>query len=282
LIFTNYVGIQKIGVVIDRFTGDEVWNQPVVGYRILPLRSQDILNPIEREGRKIYPVQLRVKLYWADDNVPTDYVSVPFSIANHSKDEESILSDEIPEGYTGRAIAFKLFFDAPLRINGDGTEVIEAGRIVGEGIWSHQEKPPVGNAKSLNQTHPDFIWLPLRLGEESGGANPYIRERQVRSLQNGQSGGGGSGGSAQKLVLGLKASEFRGYISGDDMVRNRVKRRINFILKREGLTARLTNSDIEVNGESVRIAFDPELVASQGARIQELIIEAGYSLTNES
>ena len=44
-ILTNYVGLNGIGVALDRFTGSEIWNQPLSGYRFLPIRQEDIGEP---------------------------------------------------------------------------------------------------------------------------------------------------------------------------------------------------------------------------------------------
>jgi hypothetical protein len=33
IVFTNYMGKLKLPVLLDRYTGEQVWNQPGVGYR---------------------------------------------------------------------------------------------------------------------------------------------------------------------------------------------------------------------------------------------------------
>ncbi|MEK6704810.1 MAG: hypothetical protein AABZ06_03395 [Bdellovibrionota bacterium] len=188
LIMTNYVGILKMGLVIDRFTGDQVWNQPVVGYRILPIRTRDILQPITRNGRMIYPVFLRMKFYWANDEVYETHVSAPFDIKKtaDSEDIESIITNG--EDYAGRLLKFTLFFDEPVQVNTTGTEVLSSGRILSEGIWDHR----VNKGYDLDSTHPDFIWLPTQLYKSAGSANPYVLPRNVYAIIGVGAGGGSS------------------------------------------------------------------------------------------
>ena len=208
LLFTNFMGVMKQGLAIDRFTGDEVWNQPVAGYRILPIRSEDI-HPVEKDkktGRKIYPVSLRMKLFWGDDKVEEGGIGLPFDIYKQTKDTEEV--EDIWKGkmdfhwgknqeithYDGRLLKFKLFFDKPLLMS---SEVIvkSVGKIVG-GIWDHQENPEnylydgeegAEKYSALNHTHPDFIWSPIDYIPHSdwpGERNPYLRPKDVLSVYN--------------------------------------------------------------------------------------------------
>ncbi len=204
LTFTNYVGVLKQGVVIDRFTGDEVWNQPIVGYRLLPLRTADLL-PAESDptGARVYPISFRVKIYWANDNVAEDHVSKPFDIAR-TNDQEELEESYLEPDYTGRYLEFKLFFDAKPTL--ESGQLRSSGRMVGKGIWGHQEHPvPLSWA---NHTHPDFIWAPTQLDQYRSGqnGNPHITEAGVRGLLRG-SGGGARPGASITHVLSFKRSD---------------------------------------------------------------------------
>src|SRR5690606_22330059 len=78
LLLTNYIGLGKSGFVIDRFTGDEVWNQPLVGYRFEKLTPDSL--GYDPDSQQHY-VQLTVTIYWAYDGVEGAFLSaVPFDI----------------------------------------------------------------------------------------------------------------------------------------------------------------------------------------------------------
>ncbi len=181
-ILTNYVGLMGTSVVIDRFTGDEVWNHPVAGYRFLPIRKEDRLAAVTRSGRTLYPVFLRVKLYWTNDGVPASYLSQGFDIRQTGDDERIRRTWANPNEFEGRILKFTLFLDAPIETDAAGARVLSAGRIVGEGIWHHQQV----KVARPDETHPDFIWLPTRLMSGSGDANPHIRSTVVSQIIRGE------------------------------------------------------------------------------------------------
>jgi len=268
LIFTNYVGIKGMGVVIDRFTGDEVWNQPIVGYRILPIREADILPEVENEaGYVLYPVKIRMKIYWANDGVPEEYISNPFDIKSTS-DSQSV--EDFGEDYTGRFLSFKLFFDKPLEI--EGSKIAKAGRIVGDGIWDHQENPPRG-AKSLNHTHPDFIWSPLDLDlAGQGNANPALKEANVRmAIEGTRSGPVDSSVSSTQTDFDF---QFNLPDFGPDAGEGVVRQRVLFLLKRDGIDATLGFQDIVISGSTVKLRiYVPNGIKE--SRLNKLFSEAG-------
>jgi hypothetical protein len=269
LIFTNYVGVMKQGVVIDRFTGDEVWNQPIVGYRILPLRQADILDAETNEaGYTVYPVKIRMKIYWANDGVPEEYVSQPFDI-KESSDNQSL--EDFGSDYDARYLSFKLFFDKPLEL--EGGKVVKAGRIVGDGIWDHQENPP-SNAKALNQTHPDFIWAPLDLDSSHANGNPAISADNVRlaleGLGSGPIGPETESSSEMEFRFGLK--DFDG-----EQDEHHVRERVQFVLNREGIRTRILLRDISFSGSSVSVKVRFPDGASQD-RVHRLLAEAGLQV----
>lgn len=180
LIFTNYVGMREIGVVIDRFTGDEVWNQPIAGYKMLPIRSEDIREPKSEGGKRVYPVLLRMNIFWANDNVPANSVSQGFDI-KRAPEKFQVEDFSYNDSYAGRSLAFFLYFDSPLRVSSDGRFIANAGNIVGDGVWYHQALEGRKYYKDFNNTHPDFIWLPTRaLGASARGSrNPSFSPESI-------------------------------------------------------------------------------------------------------
>lgn len=179
LSFMNHVGASGKSLVIDRFSGNEVWNQPLVGYRILPLRSED-LGEQTIEGVRHHYAQFRMKIYWAQDNVEPGHVSRGFNIA---KTSDSEYHDDINSDYDQRLLKFKLFFDAPVEIDSTGTKILKAGNLVNEGRWYHQENPSTAYT-TINHTHPDFLWYPQTayVDTSRGYGNPYINVKNIESV----------------------------------------------------------------------------------------------------
>lgn len=178
LIFTNQLGIQKMGVAIDRYTGDQVWNQPVAGYRILPFRKEDV-GIKEVNGLKLNYLNVRMKIYWADDGVLENHVSSKFDI-NSMSDLE--MDDNVPRDYVMRMLEFKLFFDRPVVISSDGKKIEGDPMMVHDGLWKAQE---MEENFYVDQTHPDFIWQPINpFITQNGYANHFIDPKLVRKLFN--------------------------------------------------------------------------------------------------
>jgi hypothetical protein len=182
-IFTNYVGVRRTGLVIDRHTGDQVWNQPIAGYRILPIRKGDIKQAKTENGQTVYPVFIRFKMFWAEDGVGELEISKSFDI--NRTDDTMTYHDEYNHHYTGRSIAFYLFFDAPVKVDEDGKTVLEAGNVVGDGVWYHQTKEGAKKWKEvIVNTHPDFIWLPRKIinRRRRRSRPPEMTEVRVRKI----------------------------------------------------------------------------------------------------
>jgi len=188
LILTNYLGMQKVGVVIDRFTGDQVWNQPLAGYRLLPIAKSNIKYPKVKNGKKVYPVLLKANIYWAEDGVWEHEISDPFNYEKDTNDNFMIGDFAVSHHYKGRSLAFYLYFDAPVTVTSDGKLIKSAGRIVGDGIWYHQTKSGksvyLKNNINFNDTHPDFIWFPTKVNDQSGRnyRNPEVNSTKVSAI----------------------------------------------------------------------------------------------------
>jgi len=167
LVLTNYIGERETGVVIDRFTGDQVWNQPLVGYKFLPIRKADIREPVIRRENKLYPVLIRTNIFWANDSVAADTVSLPFDI---KKATDKFITEgdfKYNDHFTGRSLAFFLYFDKKVKVSKKGKKISSAGNIVGEGVWYHQTDEGMRYVNDFNNTHPDFMWLPTKVSDSN-------------------------------------------------------------------------------------------------------------------
>ncbi len=255
LIFTNTIGAEKSGVVVDRFTGDEVWNQPVVGYRLLPLRAEDIAEV--RDGNRTYwSVKTRIKFYWANDlGTPAGHVSKPFDI-NKISDEEDV--EHLGQDYEGRYLAFRLNFDAPVTVSADGLKVVSAGRMVGDGLWDHQENSRNLSGDELNGTHPDFIWLPTDpIQDYNGYGNPFMDARIVDKITRQQTVQPTPAPATLKLVFSARAFA--------TLTPDAVKKDVAKVIRRESIRHAIYLADIKVTASQVvvgvRFADKPDAAA---------------------
>ncbi len=165
LVLTNYIGNREVGVVIDRYTGDQVWNQPLAGYKFLPIRDVDIREPVIRGDKKLYPVLIRTNIFWANDSVAANTVSEPFDIKK-AYSKFVIKGDfRYNDHYTGRSLGFFLYFKKKVKVRSGGTKVSSAGEIIGEGVWYHQTDEGMRYYDDFNDTHPDFMWLPTKVSD---------------------------------------------------------------------------------------------------------------------
>lgn len=273
LIFTNYVGAQQTGIVIDRFTGDEVWNQPVVGYRILPLRPSDITEV--RDGNRSYwSVFLRIKIYWANDlGTHPAHLSDEFDITK-TTDYDSLESFGVD--YEGRFLQFRLNFDAPVRISADGTRVLAAGNMLGDGIWEHQEDSRNYPLHRHNEMHPDFIWLPLDpIQDFSGYGNPHVDPRVVAQISAGQPAQDGASTAIDlKLVFAPRA------FGGAPLDPEVVKKAVAQVIRRDGIRHAIYLRDISISRSRVSVIVKfPHGVNAQA--LSELFRAAGMDVRIE-
>ena len=272
LITTNYVGLKKTGVIIDRDPGEEVWNQPVVGYRLLPIEA-DAIRVEERGGKKIWAVPMKMKLYWSNDlQTPPGVLSKPLDVAKHTNDTDE-LEEDLPTGtkgetiYEARLLEFTLFFDSEVKVAGGGKKVVAAGRIVGDGIWGMQMNPRQYDEGDLKQSHPDFVWLPTNpiLDLTNGYGNPFMVDKVVRKIFKGHQGGSTEPDdekddkkdqqiSSFKVVF--PASAFENLQEIDDVS---VRRKLRRIFSRAGHKVSMAAEDVDVKKTRVAlIATFPE------------------------
>lgn len=159
LVLTNIVGRQRRSIVFDRYTGVEIWNQPLVAYEIAAVRPEDYLGP-DPEYPGLYRVNMTTKIYWAADDVSPDAVTPTFGWKNS-------------DFFESRKLKYELWVDAPLEFDSSGTllrsgDVVITDSGVG-GRWKNGIDPEV-----LVESHPDFMWLPLSYAPSSGYKNPRM------------------------------------------------------------------------------------------------------------
>lgn len=160
------IGQQGKGFVIDRFTGDEVWNQPMRSYtsRFEPLYDADApaaetveLKQTEYDvrgnakvsslgERAVYPVQVTTTIHWMTDGLPHEEHTVENIMADAYPTSFGELRGLWGEQVEMRTLTYTLYLDRPL--------ADESARIIGDGLW---DASLAGN----DHAHPDFMWQPL-------------------------------------------------------------------------------------------------------------------------
>jgi hypothetical protein len=170
LVLTHYMGKLRHPVLIDRYTGDQVWNQPLAGYRFEPTRPEDYLG-VAAGAPLVHRVRVKSTLWWGRDDVDPDAVTLPF-----------VFEDSVH--FESRTLEMELWLDGPIEFDASGAmvrsgDVIvtrEGDHLVG-GIWRNGEG-------FLVDAHPDYMWVPFSTTAPSGEdpyANPHLESEWILS-----------------------------------------------------------------------------------------------------
>ncbi|MBI3554853.1 MAG: hypothetical protein HY074_01155 [Deltaproteobacteria bacterium] len=175
LVLTNIVGKQNHGLILDRHTGHEIWNQPLVAYDIAPITRDDYLGS-HPSYPDIYRVNVTARIWWANDAIGPDEITPPF-------DMEKLHEEYFDHFFPGRLLRYELWLDAPAEFDAQG-KLVRSGDIlitrrndvyVG-GAWKNGINPAL-----LAHTHPDYMWVPFSQQRSSGYKNPRIDDQWVRA-----------------------------------------------------------------------------------------------------
>lgn len=166
LVLTNYVG-NGLGLIIDRYTGNQVWNHPLAGYRISPIRPADSLGPAPGNP-DIHRVNVTTQVWWVRDDVEGGHLTEPFAF-------------EDGQSYESRTFRYEVWLDAPPVFDGAGN-LASAGKVV----VARQGNSSIGGAwrnsgLELFNSHPDYIWVPHAVTPSTGYSNPGIDAAFIES-----------------------------------------------------------------------------------------------------
>ncbi|MDF1563876.1 MAG: proprotein convertase P-domain-containing protein [Deltaproteobacteria bacterium] len=181
IFLADQIGNKDKSFVIDRYTGDQVWNQPMRAYqtRMEPLYEGE--TAMKRQvkqtsysyngtgsekdtGEKdVYPVLVTTTFHWITDGLPHNALNVA-EITHRDDRGEFADSWAIRRKYDDqveiRTLTYELWLSRPL---GD-----EKAQIIGDGEWKHGSM--IGN-----QNHPDFAWQPQgQSPSQRDYENPYV------------------------------------------------------------------------------------------------------------
>ncbi len=167
LVLTNIVGVGQ-PLVIDRYTGAQVWNQPVVGYQIAKPAPGDYLGTVSGQPN-VHRLMFQLQLWWARDDVDADHTTEPFTYADGPS-------------YASRTLRGELWLDGAPVFDSTGNLTASGNIIVGHdgdyvtgGQWHN------GVTETAN-SHPDYMWIPTNERTSSGYSNPQINPTQVKTF----------------------------------------------------------------------------------------------------
>ncbi len=152
LVLTNYIGKLKRAVLIDRYTGSQVWNQPLAGYKF------EYPKPADYTGNSpstpnVYKIELTSTIWWLDDGVAPDVQTHAFNY------EESD-----PTGVVqSRVLKMELWLDGPVVFDSNG-KITSSGDV----IVTKKNDTYVGGAWMMGEGYlvdawPDYMWVPYAL-----------------------------------------------------------------------------------------------------------------------
>ncbi|NBU20880.1 hypothetical protein EBS43_05645 [bacterium] len=173
LVLTNFIGRLKHAVLIDRYTGSQVWNQPLAGYRFEYPKPSDYLGNLP-EAPHIYRIMLTSTIWWMDDGVDPSIQTPPF---NYEDDPNGVIQS--------RTLRMEVWVDAPITFN-------EHGKIIASGdvVVMRREKSLIGGEWRIGEGYlvdgwPDYMWVPYQLtaphDTEQDYVNPEIELEWIKS-----------------------------------------------------------------------------------------------------
>jgi hypothetical protein len=163
------MGHLKQNVLIDRFTGSEVWNQPLAGYRFKYPTPADYLGC---SSGGVCKINLSSTIWWYNDSgVSAHVVTPPFEFEDISNSDGNVVEH--------RDLELELWLDGPIEFNAEG-KITKSGNVISTrdgiffvgGSWKN-------GADASNDGHPDYMWIPYSLSKPDASApdpygNPYL------------------------------------------------------------------------------------------------------------
>ncbi len=167
MVLTNLVGKGQ-PLIMDRYTGSQVWNHAIAGYQVSPITPEDDLGA-DPSAPGVYRIMVTTQIWWLRDDVPTDQLTEPFEFSDGPS-------------YDTRILRFEIWTDAPAQFDSSGN-LISAGKIV----VTHQGNVAYGGAWRMSgsdilNSHPDYLWVPYSLAPPGEYANPAIEANLVQAL----------------------------------------------------------------------------------------------------
>jgi hypothetical protein len=171
-LITNHMGKNGDVVNIDRYTGYQVWNQPMMGYRFDYPKPSDYIGA-DPSAPNVYRVLFHVTIWWANDSGITS----PSVLTPDFNWEDDPVDGTIEH----RDLAGELWLDGPVQFDGNG-KITSSGNL----LFSRNPKTGfvVGGAwhmdnVDMEERWPDYMWLPYAIprpdmNDPEWPANPWV------------------------------------------------------------------------------------------------------------
>jgi hypothetical protein len=190
IFFGDQIGLRDKAFVIDEFTGQEVWNQPVKSYwadcepqyetdadgKAVPEKTKVNLThyggwyggdpEIKDLGEKdVYPVLCTTTIHWMSDGVAHDAVTAEYRFDQMTQENYSNghwVKTNHSDHVAVRTLSYVLWLDQPMDD--------QSAQIIGDGEWNH------GATWDYAHAHPDFMWQPTANSNSADRdyENPYV------------------------------------------------------------------------------------------------------------
>jgi hypothetical protein len=176
--FVDQISNKDRSFVIDRFSGDEVWNQPIRGYltrcTALPKEAGKKVKMTtygysgdgtegELSARDVWPLSCSTTIHWVTDGVPHETLLVDNARNIDSESDfsnASTIGSRYDHQFEIRTLTYKLYLTAPI----DSRDA----EIWGDGEWTSLTTDDHGK--------PDFMWQPL---SQTGASSREYENRFV-------------------------------------------------------------------------------------------------------
>jgi len=197
--FGTQLGQRQRGFVIDRYTGDQVWNQSTLAYRwnaeaayTTDENGAPVAETVElthtdynrfngnaelRElgETEVYPVSVTATIYWMTDGLPheADTLEGVWSLSDLDVGQWPVSDfagrDLWENQVHSRNLTYTLWLDKPMDD--------DSARIIGDGQWNHA-------SEGSNQAHPDFLWqFQAQTPSSRNYENPFIEFETLVTTQ---------------------------------------------------------------------------------------------------
>ncbi len=149
--------------------GNEDEDRLLWGYRLLPISASDVLEPIVRDGRLVYPVILKFNLYFHE---PVEDVSLSPYDFQSGKDISFPSKIRLGKSTSGLTLKAEFTFDQPVVISQNGYQAQGNGRLLDAGKW-------------LEQSPIKHLWVATPYGS-SASEHPALSPKALNLIQDGR------------------------------------------------------------------------------------------------
>jgi hypothetical protein len=163
-VLTHYLGKLGTSVAIDRYTGDQLWAQPLAGYRFDYPRPEDYLGE-DQNHPGVYRIRVTSTIWWVNDEVDASQLTPEFDFSPVDTDF-----------FASRKLPMELWLDGPVVFGNDG-RIVSSGNL----IETKKGDSVLGGhwliESTFNDSHPDTMWVPKILKRpdvDTTARNPFL------------------------------------------------------------------------------------------------------------